>query len=433
VTYSPLPPEAAHDAPPTFTLRQWWWLPAGWIALGFLFSIQPWLAGFMGFGETVQFAAMRLAPWALVAPAAVWLSLRFPIAGPQWPRALVLHAFATAIALLCLESPLSFMVGPRMGRSHFSFRDRGGSERFVGFGGTGPATAATDESGTSSANEETKPPQPPPRLEEGKNVLFERGLRKGGFRHEPGDGPRFVVSGPPPWFMRGQQSLPLYWCLVAAAHVLYFQRTARRAAQVEAQLTMARLAALQLQLQPHFLFNSLNAISSLVRSDAEAADEMICSLGALLHTTLDKSGHAEVRLTEEIEMARHYLRIQQVRFGEALRVELRVDPAAALAAIPTLSIQPLLENAVIHGLNGRAGVIRLQAWRSGERLVVEVTDEAADPNAPGGAPKPSSGVGLANIRARLATLHGARASLDLIRNPGGATARLEVPFRELGE
>lgn len=430
MTYSPPPPETTGDGPPLLTFRQWWWLPAGWIALGFLFSIQPWLAGFMAFGETVQFAAMRLAPWALVAPAAVWLSLRFPIAGPQWPRALVVHAFATAIAVLCLESPLSFIGGPRTSRAHFSFREKGGAERVVGFNDSEPFAAVAGEIGPSVAAENAKP-QPPPHFEESKDVVFERGPRKGGFRREPGDGPRFVVSGPPPWFMRGQQSLPLYWCLVAAAHVLYLQRAARRAAQVEAQLTSARLAALQLQLQPHFLFNSLNAISSLVRSDAEAADEMICSLGALLHTTLNKSGTAEVPLTEEIEMAGHYLRIQQVRFGEALRVESRVDPAAALAAIPTLSIQPLLENAVIHGLNGRAGLIRLQAWRSGERLVVEVTDEVADPKAPGGAPKPSSGVGLANIRARLATLHGARASLDLIRNPTGATARLEVPFREI--
>lgn len=429
MTYSPSPQEAAGDAPPLLTFRQWWWLPTGWIALGFLFSIQPWLAGFMSFGETVQFAAMRLAPWTLVAPAAVWLSLRFPIAGPSWPRALVVHAFATAIALLCLESPLSFMGGPRMSLAHFSFKEKGGTERVIGFSGPGPATVAAENDGAPPANEEAKPPQPP-RFDGSKNVLFEHGPRKGGFRREPGDGPRFVVSGPPPWFSRGR-SLPLYACLIAIAHVLYLQRAARRAAQAEAQLAAARLAALQLQLQPHFLFNSLNAISSLVRSDAEAADEMICSLGALLHTTLDKSGNAEVRLSEEIEMARHYLRIQQVRFGEALRVESRVDPAALLAAIPTLSIQPLLENAVIHGLNGRAGLIRLHAWRSGERLVVEVTDEVANPQAPGGPPKPSSGVGLANIRARLATLHGARASLDLIRNPTGATARMEVPWREL--
>lgn len=435
MTQSPFAPETATEAPPLLPFRQWWWLPTGWIALGFLFSIQPWLSGFMPFGDNVRFAAMRLAPWALVAPAAVWLCLRFPIAGPHWPRALVIHAFATAISVICLESPSGFMAGPgRPTMMHFSFHRMGPgeeSERTPPFPEFKPSPPAPNGKST-EAGEHFDAPPPHERREGTRDIFFERGTGKGWVRRENGDVTHFGIT-PPPWFLRGRQSLPLYWCLVAIAHVLYFQRTARRAAQMQAQLSAARLAALQLQLQPHFLFNSLNAISSLVRSDVEVADEMICSLGALLHTTLDKSGHAEVRLTEEIEMARHYLRIQQVRFGAALRVETRVDPAAALAAIPTLSIQPLLENAVIHGLNGRAGVIHLHAWRSGERLVVEVTDEVADPQAPGGTPKPSSGVGLANIRARLATLHGTHASLDLIRNPIGATARMEVPFRELPE
>jgi LytS/YehU family sensor histidine kinase len=221
---------------------------------------------------------------------------------------------------------------------------------------------------------------------------------------------------------------------VAFAHVLYLQRAARRAALAEAQLTAARLAALQLQLQPHFLFNSLNAISSLVRADAEAADEMICSLGALLHASLDKSGRAEVSLTEEMEMVQHYLRIQQVRFGDALKVETRIDTATSLAAIPTLSLQPLVENAIIHGLHARAGTLRISAWRRDDRLIVEITDESAAPAVPVSPPrKPTTGVGMKNIRSRLETLYGSRATLDLIRTPSGATARMEVPFRELND
>ncbi|HLP25024.1 MAG TPA: histidine kinase, partial [Acidobacteriota bacterium] len=245
---------------------------------------------------------------------------------------------------------------------------------------------------------------------------------------------RRTMRVPPPWFLRGRQSFPLYWCLVAFAHVLYLQRAARRAAQAEAQLTAARLAALQLQLQPHFLFNSLNAISSLVRTDAEAADEMICSLGALLHASLDKSGRAEVSLHDEMQMVQHYLRIQQVRFGEALRIETRIDTGASLAAIPTLSLQPLVENAIIHGLHGRAGMLRIGAWRREDRLIVEITDESTAPLATSPTPRqPTTGVGLKNIRARLATLYGRGATLDLIRTPSGATARLELPFRELAE
>jgi len=368
------------------------------------------MSGLMWFKENVRLAALRLAPWALVAPAAVWLSLRFPITGPTWPRRLAVHTVASALALLCLEAPLIFFEPPPFQRSP-------------------PAHHAPGDLGTA---EPTIAPASAPSPRDSLDPKYRARAPNRAGHHDTGVGPAPAgFPAPPPWFMRGHQSFPLYWCLVAAAHLLYFQRAARRAAVMEAQLSTARLAALQLQLQPHFLFNSLNAISSLVRSDVEAADEMICALGTLLHTTLDKSGRAEVRLTEEVEIAQHYLRIQQVRFGHALHVEIHIEATVALAAIPTLSLQPLLENAVIHGLNGRAGTISLHASRHEDLLVVEVTDEVSDPEAPGGPPKRSSGVGLANIRARLATLHDARASLELKRNPTGATARIEVPFREL--
>lgn len=434
--FSADPLREAGDRAAVITFRQWWWLPAGWIALGFLFSIQPWLSGFMPFGENVRFAALRLLPWAIVAPAAVWLCLRVPIAGPRWPRALLIHIAASIVAIVCLESPLSFIDGPRGGRARFAFHDdgQGGAVRVVGFSpGSGLPTA-----GTTSAFVPSNIPGVPGTLQgtPRQDVIFEVG---------PSNGPVLTAStsngeqvqprvfrAPPPWFLRGRQSFLLYCCLVAFAHVLYLQRAARRAAQAEAQLTAARLAALQLQLQPHFLFNSLNAISSLVRSDAEAADEMICSLGALLHASLDKSGRTEVSLTEEMQMVQHYLRIQQVRFGDALKIETRIDTAASLAAVPTLALQPLVENAIIHGLHGRAGTLRIGAWRREDQLIVEITDESTAARAEPTAPRqPTTGVGLKNIRARLATLYGRRAALDLIRTSQGATARLELPFREI--
>ncbi|MBI2512124.1 MAG: histidine kinase [Opitutae bacterium] len=439
----------AGDREAVITFRHWWWLPTGWVALGFLFSIQPWLSGFMPFGDNVRFAALRLVPWAFVAPAAVWLCLHFPIAGPRWPRALLVHAVASVIAVLCLESTATFFDWPRPDRGRFFVRTDGrgsGSVHVFGFNDAGgPPPPPPDESGTatvaagaSSVNASgiAAPPDEPERGTRA-DVRFDRAPRQAPsfemFSDDHGGGPR-TIRTPPPWFLRGRQSFPLYCCLVAFAHVLYLQRAARRAAQAEAQLTAARLAALQLQLQPHFLFNSLNAISSLVRADADVADEMICSLGALLHASLDNSGRAEITFTEEMQMVQHYLRIQQVRFGDALKIETRIDTSATVAAIPTLSLQPLVENAIIHGLRGRAGTLRIGAWRRDDRLIVEITDEpdgaAANDEPPR---KPTTGVGLKNIRARLDTLYGARAALDLIRTPAGATARLEVPFRELGE
>lgn len=435
--FSADPLRESGDRAAVITFRQWWWLPAGWIALGFLFSIQPWLSGFMPFGENVRFAALRLLPWAVVAPAAVWLCLRLPIAGPRWPRALLIHVAASIVAIICLELPPSLIDGPRGGRMRFTFRDdgKGGAVRVIGFnpGGGTPASGATNAFVPSDIPGVPGAPSGAPR----QDVLLEMGPTNGPVltAREGGEAiPPRVFRAPPPWFLRGRQSFPLYCCLVAFAHVLYLQRAARRAAQAEAQLTAARLAALQLQLQPHFLFNSLNAISSLVRSDAEAADEMICSLGALLHASLDKSGRTEVSLTEEMQMVQHYLRIQQVRFGDALKIETRIDTEASLAAIPTLALQPLAENAIIHGLHGRPGTLRIGAWRREDRLIVEITDESAAAFVAAPTPRqPTTGVGLKNIRARLATLYGHRAALDLIRTPQGATARLELPFRELAD
>jgi hypothetical protein len=431
------PRREAGDRAAAITFRQWWWLPTGWVALGFLFSTQPWLSGFMPFGENVRFAALRLLPWAIVAPAAVWLCLRVPIAGPRWPRALLIHVAASIVAIVCLELPLSLLGGPRSGRMRFALHDmaNGGAVRVVGFsnGGGLPPVGAAGAFVSSDSPEAPAASLGAPR----QDVVFEFAPGKGPALGVSGPGapvPPRVVRAPPPWFLRGRQSFPLYCCLVAFAHVLYLQRAARRAAQAEAQLTAARLAALQLQLQPHFLFNSLNAISSLVRTDADAADEMTCSLGALLHASLDKSGRAEVSLTEEMQMVQHYLQIQQVRFGDALKIETRIDLGASQAAIPTLSLQPLVENAIIHGLRGRPGTLRIGAWRREDRLIVEITDEPNEPRAADPTPrKPTTGVGLKNIRARLATLYGPRAVLDLIRTPHGATARLELPFREIAE
>ena len=206
-------------------------------------------------------------------------------------------------------------------------------------------------------------------------------------------------------------------------------RLALRASELEALLARTRLEALEAQLQPHFLFNTLNIISTLVaRGDAAAADRAIARLGDLLRASLSSSSGQEVTLAEELELARRYLEIAQLRFGDRLEIVERVADDALSVRVPTLILQPLIENAITHGVGARArgGRIEITAERDGDVLVVGVRDDgpgfSAETFGDGG------GVGLANVRARLAHLHGDRARLDAGNAPGGgAVVTLRIP------
>ena len=223
------------------------------------------------------------------------------------------------------------------------------------------------------------------------------------------------------------------WLFVGVSHALYFAARAgereRATVQLQAQLTDARLAALSSQLNPHFLFNALNSIAELVHRDPDAADGMIVGLATLLRHSLESSATQEVPLDEELRLLGHYLDIERIRLGERLRVEWSVAPEARAALVPPLLLQPLVENAVRHGISRRLtpGTIRVQARREDGCLAIEVHDEGQGDSAGGG-----FGIGLATTRQRLEALHGAAASLELQPAPGGGTvARLRLPFRSL--
>ncbi len=211
-----------------------------------------------------------------------------------------------------------------------------------------------------------------------------------------------------------------------------FQQGSARAAELERQLAEARLQTLQTQLQPHFLFNTLNAIASLVRSDPGQAERMISRLGDLLRATLTRSDRLEVTLAEEWEFTRRYLEIEQVRFSDRLTVRVEIDPAVLDAQVPALLLQPLVENAIRHGIARRAEpgeiVIAGRAVQNGEALEISVSDNGAglDSGSPAG-----SGVGLENTRKRLAQLYGAeRATLELSPAPmRGARVTIRLPRR----
>lgn len=228
----------------------------------------------------------------------------------------------------------------------------------------------------------------------------------------------------------------VYLAMVGIEHAIrYFVEARERdalVARLSGQLSSARLAALQAQLNPHFLFNSLNTIAVLVRDgNAATATRVIEQLSDVLRTTLSRSRDSEVSLDEELELVRQYLAVEQARFSDRMRPEFDIDPSLLSAAVPSLALQHLVENAVRHGIARRsdAGHIAVTARRDGDMLELSVRDDG-----PGFVPGASDvrGHGLENTRERLATLYGANASLAVTSNPeGGAIARMRIPYREL--
>lgn len=225
--------------------------------------------------------------------------------------------------------------------------------------------------------------------------------------------------------------LLVYWLIVGVYHLVtnYEQSRARELAtsQLQTQLVQAQLQILKMQLQPHFLFNTLNAISALLHKDPALADRMIARLGELLRTTLDHDGSQEVTVQQELDFIRPYLEIEQARFGPRLRVTVEAAPEVRDALLPSMILQPLVENAIRHGVAVRTGpgTVTIQLWQVGPALQVRISDDG-----PGLAPQFREGRGLSNTRARLQGLYGPAHELTLANGPtGGAVATLTVPLR----
>jgi LytS/YehU family sensor histidine kinase len=200
-----------------------------------------------------------------------------------------------------------------------------------------------------------------------------------------------------------------------------YQAERLQAAHLRADLSAAQLETLRMQVQPHFLFNTLNAISILIEEDPRIARSMIEALSDFLRATLTEGSSQEIPLSRELELLRNYLRIEQVRFGDRLEVEMRIDEAAGEVNVPTLLLQPLVENAIRHGLARRPGRSRLEieASLSNGSLLLAVRDRAesdsSDRLQPGDLDSPGLGIGLRNTEARLERLYGDAQSLTLRR------------------
>ena len=235
-------------------------------------------------------------------------------------------------------------------------------------------------------------------------------------------------------WIKALNSTLLLWLMIGVAHAWWYARQAaereHQAEQLQARLVEARLEALAAQLDPHFLFNSLNAIAEMVHRDATAADRMLVGLGELLRASLDRRHSQLVPLDEELALLRHYLEIQLHRLGDRLRVRWDIAPRLGDALVPPLLLQPLAENAIVHAIAARStpGSLAVRAAVEDGRLALDVEDDGGPVS--GG---PSHGTGLTNLRARLECLFGADGEVTLTKSAAGGTcARVRIPLRRSG-
>jgi len=233
------------------------------------------------------------------------------------------------------------------------------------------------------------------------------------------------------------EDLGVYALLLFLSHaVTYYRRFQAgelRTSQLETQLAQSQLQALKMQLHPHFLFNTLHSISALVHRHPDDADKMISRLGDFLRLTLENSGTQEVMLRRELEFLKCYLEIEQIRFQDRLTTHLDIEPQSLDTPVPNLILQPIVENAIRHGIAPRAtpGRIEISAHRKNGTLRLRVRDNGPGLSVNQTATQPSKeGLGLANTRARLHKLYGDAHRFELANDPeGGLIVTLEIPSR----
>ena len=238
-----------------------------------------------------------------------------------------------------------------------------------------------------------------------------------------------------PFMVNYRMRILIYLIVVMVTYAVdYYQRFEKReveAAKLRVQLGYAQLQALRMQLHPHFLFNTLNSVSALLYKDVSAAQQMIQKLINFLNLTLEDSGAQEVTLQKELDFLKNYLQIEQIRFQDRLNVEMQIEPEVLHALVPHLIMQPIVENAIRHGIAPRAnpGKIEIRASRINGTLQIVVQD-----NGPGlprtfNGDEFREGVGLSNTRLRLKQIYGNDCKVDLAnREEGGVHVTLELPY-----
>lgn len=238
------------------------------------------------------------------------------------------------------------------------------------------------------------------------------------------------------FFLNFDFEMATYWAIVGLSHALRYhyeaQTRALTASRLETRLVEAQLQTLQRQIQPHFLFNTLNTVSALMHRDVEAADAMIARLGDLLRQSIETVDVQEVALAHELDFLRKYVDIEQARFQDRLTVTFDIDPDTEDCPVPNFLLQPLVENSIRHGIGPRPGPghVLVKATRSGDLLQLEVRDDGVGMDAVRLSDL-EHGVGLSNTRSRLAHLYGDRHRFVVTSPPqGGLSVAIEIPVDE---
>jgi two-component system, LytTR family, sensor kinase len=350
----------------------WWLVTAFWLFVAVASALETSLLPSPEIGRALVVAVVRLVPWILLTPLVVWTSSVYTLERSTWKRSLWMH-LAVCVLSMALVGLFAYL---------------------------SPPSPSTLRPGLAEAGRLSREPRTT----------------------------AYVV------LRRITYQFPIFWGLVGVAHALRFYERAkareRREAELESRLTRARLQALRMQLNPHFLFNTLNSIASLVHEQPKA-EEMIEALSDLLRLTLSASDRQEVTLREELRFLDRYLLIEQTRFGDRLRVEKQIEPAALDTIVPILILQPLVENAVKHGIEAQIapGLIQIAAEHVNEGLRLTISDNGRGLGADAEG-KLRVGVGLSNTRSRLKELYGGCGSLELRPGKtGGLAAQILIPWR----
>lgn len=383
----PEPPDARARATRLF----WIICLLGWAAMLTVTASSLFVAGFRPFRLVVEMTLALWLPYVAFTPIVFLLVRRFPITAASWRSAIFIHLLASIIFVVVCEGFFLCEVsvlGPAVQKSYAENQASNGGE-----------TNASPQF----------PAQPAP-----------------GFPL-----PSVRLAG-----VKAAANLPLYWMIVAFAQALLatarLREREQQAAELAAHLTQAQLAGLRTQLQPHFLFNTLNSISALIPNNAKLANEMVLNLSDLLRMTLRDPQHGEISLREELTLLGHYVDIQKLRFGERLIFNLVADENTMNFPVPPMLLQPLVENAIRYGveLSEQPEQITVRAKLTEQNLDLGVTNTFHGSAEEMSVPKSSTGVGLANTRARLAGLYGAAQSFAFDALPdGGFRVQIKIPQR----
>jgi signal transduction histidine kinase len=348
-----------------------------WGALVLLFAAPFALTVPGSWRQSVGFGAFFWVLWLLYIPAVAWLSLRFPIERKRLFLNLSLHLLACLLTVGTIQ--IVFRLAARV--------------------------------------------MPHPQSYEAPEQRPERQPAK------PKPNPLDVFLG-----LRAALDILVYWSLVCACQAITSFRSSqqreRRAAELEARLTRSKLQALRMQINPHFLFNTLNAISTLIYVNPRAADEMLGDLSELLRRSLGGMEEQEIPLAQELEFIRAYIGIEQKRFGDRLRLEQNVPEELLNALVPSLILQPLVENAIRHGieLQRGPGLITIQATQVGRNLHLSVRDNGKGPPRVGSNSSERRGIGIANTQARLQGLYGQDQNFSFgWADPHGCLVEIRLP------